>query len=440
MESPPNILIVLCDQLGARWLPLHGHPIVTAPHLDRFANESTVFQRAITTSPVCTPYRGCLLSGRYPSQTGLLENGQAYPASVKSIADHLNGRGYASHYVGKWHLSGPPQQNRWVPPDKRAGFQNFIGWESHHVDHYGGLIWEDDPEDPVEMKGHETDALTDIALAQLSKAASAPEPFLLMLSYQAPHPPCSPPERYRAPYERRDLLREPNADASAWFKMDSWNADYDIETFRQLYFGEISHLDAAFGRLLMALDETGLRENTLVIFTSDHGEMAGARGLFGKGLMYEEALHVPLIIRAPGQWSGLRTDFTATTVDLLPTILDYAGCAPQENAAGISLRPYIEGKTSAKDRVAISEYRNFCATTRNWKLFTRGRSLEPAALYNIADDPYEMINLIDDPACADLRLLLGRELARWHQRVVGHEANMMSAIPESEARWPQANT
>jgi len=440
MESPPNILIVLCDQLGARWLPLHGHPIVTAPHLDRFAIESTVFQRAITTSPVCTPYRGCLLSGRYPSQTGLLENGGAYPASVKSIADYLNERGYASHYVGKWHLSGPPQQNRWAPPDKRAGFRNFIGWESHHVDHFGGLIWEDDPEDPVEMKGHETDALTDIALAQLSKAASAPVPFLLMLSYQAPHPPCSPPERYRAPYERRDLLREPNAEASAWFKMDSWNADYDIETFRQLYFGEISHLDAAFGRLLTALDETGLRENTLVIFTSDHGEMAGARGLFGKGLMYEEALHVPLIIRAPGQSSGLRTDFTATTVDLLPTILDYAGCAPQENAAGISLRPYIEGKTSAKGRVAISEYRNFCATTRNWKLFTRGRSLEPAALYNIADDPYEMINLIDDPACADLQFYLSRELEKWHQRVALNKANMLPAISESEARWPQANT
>lgn len=439
MESPPNILFVLCDQLGARWLPLHGHPIVSTPHLDRFAKESTVFQRAITTSPVCTPYRGCLLSGRYPSQTGLLENGRAYPWGLKSIADRLNEGGYASHYVGKWHLSGSPQQNRWVPPEKRAGFQNFIGWESHHVDHFGGLIWEDEPEHPIEMPGHETDALTDIALAQLSKAAQAPEPFLLMLSYQAPHPPCSPPERYRAPYERRELLREPNAEASAWFKVDSWNADYDIETFRQLYFGEISQLDAAFGRLLTALDETGLRENTLVIFTSDHGEMAGARGLFGKGVMYEEALHVPLIIRAPGQATGRRTDFTASTIDMLPTLLDYAGCAPEERAEGISLRPYVEGKTSVEDRVAISEYRNFCATTRDWKLFTRGRSLENAALYNLAEDPYEMNNLLDDPSCADQQSYLSRELARWHQRVVGNEESSHPAIPESETRWSQAN-
>lgn len=433
MASPPNILFVLCDQLGARWLPLHGHPIVRTPHLDRFAKKSAVFQRALTTSPICTPYRGCLLSGRYPSQTGVLENGRAFPPGLKSIADHLNGAGYSSHYVGKWHLSGPPQQNRWVPPEKRAGFKNFIGWESHHVDHFGGLIWEDDPDEPIEMKGHETDALTDIALAQLSKAARAPQPFLLMLSYQAPHPPCSPPERYRAPYARRDLLREPNAESSAWFKAESWKADYDIETFRQLYFGEISHLDAAFGRLLTALDETGLRDETLVIFTSDHGEMAGARGRFGKGLMYEEALHVPLIIRAPGQRSGMRIDFTASTVDLLPTILDYAGCAPDEKAEGISLRPCFDGTLGATDRVAISEYQNFCATTRDWKLFTSGRTMEPAALYHIAGDPFEMNNLIDDPSCAGPRLHLNRELEQWHQRVPSDNSSINAAVSESEA-------
>ncbi len=234
-------------------------------------------------------------------------------------------------------------------------------------------------------------------------------------------------------------MREPNAEASAWFKVDSWNADYDIETFRQLYFGEISQLDAAFGRLLTALDESGLRENTLVIFTSDHGEMAGARGLFGKGVMYEEALHVPLIIRSPGQATGRRTNFTASTVDLLPTLLDYAGCAPEERAEGISLRPYIEGKTSAKDHVAISEYHNFCATTREWKLFTRGRSLEHAALYNLADDPYEMNNLLDNPSCADQQSCLSRELAGWHQRVVGNEESSHPIVSESETRWSQAN-
>ena len=127
--------------------------------------ESTIFERAVSTSPVCTPYRGCLLSGRYPSQTGIQQNGHAYPPDMPSLADHMRAAGYSTHYIGKWHLSGSPQENRWVSPEKRAGFQHFIGWESHHVDHYTGLIWRDDPSAPMDMPGHETDALTDIAPA-----------------------------------------------------------------------------------------------------------------------------------------------------------------------------------------------------------------------------------------------------------------------------------
>ena len=177
MESAPNIIFVLADQLGARWLPIYGHPSVSTPNLTTFASESTVIEHAITTSPVCTPYRGCLLSGLFPSQTGVLENGHSFPADLPSLADHLNEQGYATYYVGKWHLSGAPQENRWVPPDKRAGFQHFIGWESHHVDHYAGRIWSDDPDDAVEMPGHETDALTDIALRQLRGILAGRRPF-----------------------------------------------------------------------------------------------------------------------------------------------------------------------------------------------------------------------------------------------------------------------
>ena len=305
------------------------------PHLDSFAAESTVFERAITTSPVCTPYRGCLLSGRYPSQTGILSNGQSYPADVPSLADHLNEAGYSTRYIGKWHLSGAPQENRWVPPNQRAGFQQFIGWESHHVDHHAGVIWRDDPREPIEMPGHETDALTDIALHELTQAANDADPFFMLLSYQAPHPPCAPPPEFLEPYRERDLFREANADADAWYDMPQWNADYDAATFRQRYFGEISHLDAAFGRLLRGLDELNLRENTLVVFTSDHGEMAGAHGLFGKGVMFEEALHVPLIARAPAQATGRKSPQLAATLDLMPTLLDYAGVEAPNAAEGI---------------------------------------------------------------------------------------------------------
>ena len=418
MDSQPNILFVLVDQLGARWLPTYGHQTVQTPELDSFAAESTVFERAITTSPVCTPYRGCLLSGRYPSQTGVLQNGQAYPVEVHSLADHLNDAGYATHYVGKWHLSGAPQENRWVPPEKRAGFQHFVGWESHHVDHNAGLIWRDDPDTPIEMPGHETDALTDIALQQLTQAAAGPDPYFMLLSYQAPHPPCSPPAEFLNVYDNRDLLGEPNVDKSAWFEHEGWNADYDGATFRHLYFGEISQLDAAFGRLLRGLDQLDSRENTLVLFTSDHGEMAGAHGLFGKGVMFEESLHVPLIVRAPAQTEGKRTNQLAATVDLMPTLLDYAGIEPKEAAEGISLRPQFEGSAADEDRIVISEYQSFCATTQSWKLITQGRTLSPAALYDTVADPYEQANRLDDRDCVSIQATMQDELNNWHERVV----------------------
>ncbi len=420
MGARPHILFVLVDQLGARWLPTYGNPVVSTPILDAFTGESTVFERAITTSPICTPYRGCLLSGLYPSQTGITKNGQAYPADLPSLADYLNAAGYATHWLGKWHLSGAPQRNRSVPPESRAGFQHFIGWESHHVDHWRGLIWADDADDAIAMRGHETDALTDIAVAQLGQAAGENAPFFMLVSYQAPHPPCSPPDEFMEMYANCDLLPEPNADQNTWFKHEVWNADYAVGEFRQRYFGEISHLDAAFGRLLRGLDDLKLRENTLVVFTSDHGEMAGAHGLFGKGVMYEEALHVPLILRAPGQTRSQRTETCAATIDLLPTLLDFADCPVDLPGDGISLRPCIESDMDTPDRVAISEHGNLCATTQDWKLVTSDLRGEPAALYNLREDPYELDNRLGDYACAGIVNLLDDELRRWRHQITAN--------------------
>ena len=420
MGARPNILFVLVDQLGARWLPTHGNPVVSTPNLDAFTEQSTVFERAITTSPICTPYRGCLLSGLYPSQTGITKNGLAYPANLPSLADYLNDCGYITSNIGKWHLSGAPQKNRRVPPAARAGFQRFIGWESHHVDHWGGLIWSDETEHPIEMPGHETDTLTDITMQELQHLARGDSPFFMLVSYQAPHPPCSPPDEFMQMYANCNLLPEPNADQNAWFKHEAWNADYAVGEFRQRYFGEISHLDAAFGRLLRGLDDLRLRDDTLLVFTSDHGEMAGAHGLFGKGVMYEEALHVPLVIRAPGQTSGHRTGACAATVDLLPTILDYADSAVDLPGDGISLRPCIESNIDALDRVVISEYCNLCATTQSWKLVTSDLRGELTALYNLREDPYELDNRLGDPACASIVNLLNDELRRWRHQITAN--------------------
>jgi len=419
MDKRPNILFVFPDQLGARWLPMYGNTVVKAPTLERFAETSTVFSRAMTTSPVCTPYRGCLLTGRYPSQTGVLENGQALPDDAITFAHLLNDAGYDTHYVGKWHLSGDPQQNRWVPPEKRGGFQQFIGWESHHVDHHAGLIWENNPDTPIEMIGHETDSLTDLAIKQLHTASQSENPFCMVVSYQAPHPPCSPPDEYLEHYQAVDLLPEPTADKSAYYNRPEWDADYDVETFRRLYYGEITQMDYAFGQLLDTLDDLNLTDNTLVIFTSDHGEMAGNHGLFGKGVMYAEALHVPLIIHYPGQTQPQECDEAVSTVDFLPTLIDYAGYEPYQHMEGDSLRPHIEGSNAESIRPQISEYHNFCIVMGSMKLFTDGRTCKPLALFDARDDFYEMNNLVNKPEYANVQVDLLDRLKNWHKRVIG---------------------
>jgi choline-sulfatase len=365
----PNILLVFPDQLGAGWLPVYGNPIVRAPVLNSFARQSVVFEQAITSAPVCTPYRGCLLTGLYPSQTGVTDNGMALPPDATTLAHHLSNAGYETRYIGKWHLSGDPQGNRWVPPHQRGGFQHFTGWESHHVDHSAGLIWADNPDVAISLGAHETDGLAEIVIEQL---AAVQPPFCMVVSFQAPHPPCSPPDEFRAPYQNIDLMPEPNADRAAWYNQPEWNANYGVQEFRERYFGEITQIDAAFGRILQALDANGLADDTVVIFTSDHGEMAGAQGLFGKGVMYQEALHVPLMVRMPRQRVARRVAAPVSTVDFLPTLLDLAGCDPVHGAPGASFRPILEGAAGDARRAVFSEYRNRCVVKDDWKLFTEG--------------------------------------------------------------------
>jgi arylsulfatase A-like enzyme len=185
------------------------------PIWSRFAEGAVAFDHAYTTTPLCTPYRACLLTGKYPSQTGVRHNGERLPAGCRTLADELNEAGYDTRYIGKWHLSGEPHGNRYVPPGQRGGFRHFIGWESHHVDHYKGLIWRDDPDTPIALTGHETDGLTDIVCEELRKVSSSETPFFMAVSYQAPHAPSSPPEPYYRLYDDTAAQGPENTHADA---------------------------------------------------------------------------------------------------------------------------------------------------------------------------------------------------------------------------------
>ncbi len=409
-----NLLFVFADQLGARWTALDGHPLVQTPRLQALAQGSTVFTQAGSSSPLCTPWRACLLTGRWPSQTGVTRNGQALPRDMPTLAQRLNAAGYHTAWLGKWHLGGAPQRERAVLPEERGGFQRFAGWESHHVDHWRGRYWSDEADEAQTLAGHETDSLTAIAQEWLPHL---PQPFCLFVSYQAPHPPCSPPPEQLARYAGRDLMVEPNVDPAAWYCMPNWNADYDLQTFRERYYGEITQLDAALARLLTTLERSGLADDTAFFFTSDHGEMNGAHGQFSKGVMYDESLRVPLLVRLPGQTRGQRCDTPVGTVDFLPTLLELAGADPDPDAPGRSLLPALRGETLSA-RPLFSECGDLlCALMDGWKLVARRDPLRALQLFDVQRDPWELDDaLAREPGRAGEMLAL---LEGWLGRING---------------------
>ena len=279
-------------------------------------------------------------------------------------------------------------------------FRIFIGWESHHVDHWKGLIFEDSPA-PIVMAGHETDALTGIACNRLKRLAGEGRPFALFVAYQAPHPPCAPPDEYTEFYQNRDGRLRPNVpDDPPGYNRPGWNAVYPQAEFARRHAGEISHFDACVGRLLETLETEGLADDTVVVLTSDHGELAGSHGLFGKEVMLEESIHVPLLVRVPGRRPE-RTSRLFATVDFYPTLLAVLGAEEGSEHRGVDQSAlWIGEEDREKQRVVFSEYKTRCAFDGRFKLVMDMGMVEILEVYDLESDPYEMNNKKDDPALA----------------------------------------
>jgi arylsulfatase A-like enzyme len=427
----PNLIFILPDQWRATALGCYGNPDVQTPNLDRLAQESLVFDRAYTASPVCTPFRGTLFTGRYPTQTGVLKNGYRIPDEEVTLAELFAEGGYHTAYVGKWHLSGPPGGNRWVPPQERAGFETFIGWESHHVNHWEGRIWADEPDHPLPMPGHETDALTDIALDVLD---GLKPPFCLFIAYQAPHPPCSPPPMFQDLYRDQPLHHRPNVDPDVWYDRPEWDADYDLRTFVERYYGEITQLDSALGRLLSRTAKSDLESDTILVFTSDHGEMMGSHGLYSKGVMYEESTQIPLIVHYPEGPQGERSDALFSSVDFMPTLLSLCDLPDAPTAQGMDYAPLIRGGAQQKARDAVyMEYsdRLLCIRRMNVKLIAQRETLNPIALYDLETDPFEETNHLNDVKYDEQQTNLQQALRHWYQDILERRGSRHKSAAES---------
>jgi arylsulfatase A-like enzyme len=426
MSNPKgkNILFLFADQMHAFAMGCMGNPEVKTPHLDQMAAEGILFSNMYSCAPLCTPYRGVLFTGRYPSQTGVKNNQSPLPGTGSLLAQCLNEGGYRTSYVGKWHLGATG--NIAVEPELRGGFQEFTGYQCYNEFLRNNWFF-DEEGNKTEYFEHRTDVTTDIAIDKLR--ALKDSRFALFVSYQSPHYPVQPLKRFADLYKNAKISRRPNAvDIDPYtatlspptpnpeLDMNYMRYSEDLDEYIRLYYAMITQLDHNIGRIMDELKGLGLLENTVVMFTADHGDMQGSHGLKNKSLFYEESTRVPFIVRVPDGQSGVAKEELISTVDLYPSILDYCSVAAPEGLEGSSFVPLTYGDNQSRENEVFSEAARWsmCRHGDN-KLVVSNSTKEPTHFFDLRNDPYEMTNLVSQNI-GDKESML-QTLLGWRDRI-----------------------
>ena len=423
----PNILIVLSDQLRRHALSCYGDPDARTPHTAQLAADGVACDQACSTYPICVPFRFTMMTGEY-AHTRLVPGieWRMSPAE-RTLADEFNDAGYETVYIGKWHLDGghgrmgsAVQTNRC--PVKRAyqgRWQKWYGFELRN-EPFDTCYFEGDDPTPHRIDGYQTDGLFDLGMNYLRDGRDAARPFCMVISVEPPHDPFAAPEELQDAWEQRDITLPPN------FEAEDDNHRNQLIRDRQRYNAMVENLDANVGRLRSFLAEHDLADDTVLVFLSDHGELAGAHGLRAKQWPYEESVGIPLIVYDPrhSDRAGTRLSAPTCSEDLFPTFLGLAGLTPQNDLPGANLAPLIHGESDQLDREGV--LLEFVAELRErppfynavWRGFRSERfkytvkgdkfGAEPWQFFDLENDPYEMRNLIEDPAWAD-------EIGRHHE-------------------------
>jgi len=452
----PNFLLVMADQMAAPALPFYGHAVVKAPNLSRLAASGVVFERAYCNSPICAPSRFSMLSGQYPSAIGAFDNAAEFPASIPTLMHYLVLGGYRTILAGKMHFIGPDQlhgyEERLVTDIYPADFAWTPNWLAGPSDKPSGISMRNvteagtcvrslqmDYDDEVEH--HATQKLYDLARDEDAR------PWFMTVSFSHPHPPYTIDrghwDRYRdqevdlpsvppIPLEQRDIhsrwLHESHGMPEV--SLD----DDDVRRARHAYYGMIEYVDDKVGRLAQVLGDCGLRDDTIVVFVSDHGEMLGERGMWYKQNFFEWSARVPMIFNAPARWQPRRVRSLASLVDLLPTLCELAQAAPGDWAdpiAGTSLAPLLAGADDDARRRVICEYTDMgvIAPGRmiregSFKLiYTHGH---PNQLYDLEADPSELRDLAGRPDVREVEESLVEHLLHGWDPEQAHRAVLAS--------------
>ena len=450
----PNFVLIMTDTQATNVLGCYGHPELRTPRIDGLAAQGITFDRAYTTSPLCTPARAALFTGRYPQNCGAWVNGLPLGTSFPHMGQRFRDLGYKTGYTGKWHLDGHDYFGNGRCPD---GWDDAYWYDGRrHLDSLSDeerLLWRQGLRTYEALKEHDVQAdwcwghrVSDRAVSFLEAASQGQEhqeqPFLLVVSYDEPHGPFTCPPEYVEPFLDYNYPLGPAAfddTATKPAHQQEWAAmrerlGHSRDEHAQitpLYFGCNSFVDQEIGRVIDAVDRFS-PDNTWIVFTSDHGEMMGSHGINSKGAtVYQDMANIPLIVRPPrgrlAARAGSRIGAAVSHADVLPTFLDLASAEVPPALEGGSLTPMLRGDGGADDpeRSVFVVFHRYEMPGDAQGGFTPMRAivkgdrklalhlLDTDELYDLSDDPHELHNRIEEPSSAAVRDALHDELIDW---------------------------
>ena len=432
----PNLLFIMADDHAAHALGCYGSRINATPNLDRIAREGMRFENCFCTNSICAPSRAVILTGKYSHLNGVLDNRKPFDGSQVTFPKLLQEAGYHTAMIGKWHLQSPP-----------TGFDYWNVLPGQGRYHNPEMI---EMGEKKELQGYVTDMITDLSLKFIRNRPKG-KPFCLLYQHKAPHMPWEPDEKHATMYDetvfaepvtfnddyesRASAVREQELSVehhlNNWMKWDvpanlsgQARKDWLYQQYMKVYLASVASIDDNVGRVLDYLDEAGLADNTIVVYTSDQGFFLGDHGLFDKRFMYEEALRMPLLIQYPREIEAgaVNTDMVLN-LDFAPTFLDFAGISMPSEMQGRCLRPILAGETPPDWRTSMY-YRyyeewlvkpHYGVRTERYKLIHFQDGVDEWELFDLRDDPRELKNVYHEPGRAEVVESLKAELRRLRE-------------------------
>ena len=434
----PNLIYIFADQLRYQSVGYSGDKWAKTPNIDQLFLRSTNLCNAVSGHPVCAPYRASLFTGKYTTSTGMVINEIRMNPNHHTFADVLNENNYNTCYIGKWHMYAAELGNHYDPDNSfipkgrdRLGFDGYFASYNFHHNYYGAAAYYHlDSREKIYVDGYEPDAHTDMALQQMEQLSAQDRPFAMFLSLGTPHDPWVPEnipgevlERFKdVDFELPENYLETNDPyADDWAKLSAGERQ-ELKEWIRVYYAMVSNLDDNIGRIMVKITELGLDDDSIIVFTSDHGEMFGAHGRRAKNIFYEEAVRVPFLIRWKGKLKENETnDVCLNTVDIMPTLLSMMGLTIPEEVEGRNLTAYIKGEKS-NDSGALMMGTGATAVFedghewRAWrtKRYTYAQYLIDGKelLFDHKEDPFQMKNLAQSEEYQEIKQNLRNQMLK----------------------------